>query len=90
MKERKLRYLLMLKRRRSFHRSMLVVFIKYLCGCTLKVWMTSYVKKFELDLPAADLTDWKEVVHAIEFPEVEVNVYMVGKYVESDRVITSH
>ena len=40
------------------------------------------LKKFELDLPAADLTDWKEVVHAIEFPEVEVNVYMVGKYVE--------
>ena len=40
------------------------------------------VKKFELDLPAADLTDWKDVVHAIEFPEVEVNVYMVGKYVE--------
>ena len=40
------------------------------------------LKKFELDLPAADLTDWKEVVHAIEFPEVEVNVFMVGKYVE--------
>ena len=40
------------------------------------------LKKFELDLPAADLSDWKEVVHAIEFPEVEVNVYMVGKYVE--------
>lgn len=40
------------------------------------------LEKFQLDLPAADLTDWKEVVHAIEFPEVEVNVYMVGKYVE--------
>jgi len=39
-------------------------------------------EKFELDLPPADLTDWKEVVHAIEFPEVEVNIYMVGKYVE--------
>lgn len=38
--------------------------------------------KFELDLPAADLTDWKDVVHAIEFPEVEVNIYMVGKYVD--------
>lgn len=40
------------------------------------------LEKFEMDLPLADLTDWKEVVHAIEFPEVEVNVYMVGKYVE--------
>lgn len=40
------------------------------------------VDKFQLDLPPADLTDWKEVVHAIEFPEVEVNIVMVGKYVE--------
>ena len=40
------------------------------------------LEKFQLDLPAADLTDWKEVVHAIEFPETEVNVCMVGKYVE--------
>lgn len=39
-------------------------------------------EKFELDLPQADLTDWKDVVHAIEFPEVEVNIYMVGKYVD--------
>ncbi len=40
------------------------------------------VDKFQLDLPAADLSDWKEVVHAIEFPEVEVTIVMVGKYVE--------
>ena len=40
------------------------------------------VDKFQLDLPQADLSDWKEVVHAIEFPEVEVNIFMVGKYVE--------
>jgi CTP synthase len=40
------------------------------------------LEKFELDLPPADLSDWKDVVHAIEFPEVEINVYMVGKYVE--------
>ncbi len=40
------------------------------------------VDKFQLDLPPADLSDWKEVVHAIEFPEVEVNIFMVGKYVE--------
>lgn len=40
------------------------------------------LEKFQLDLPPADLTDWKDVVHAIEFPEVEVTIYMVGKYVE--------
>ncbi len=40
------------------------------------------LEKFQLDQPVADLTDWKEVVHAIEFPEIEVNVCMVGKYVE--------
>ena len=40
------------------------------------------LEKFQIDYPPADLTDWKEIVHAIEFPEVEVNVYMVGKYVE--------
>lgn len=40
------------------------------------------LEKFQLELPVADLTDWKEVVHAIEFPEIEINVYMVGKYVE--------
>ena len=39
-------------------------------------------EKFQLHLAPADLSDWKEVVHAIEFPEVEVNVCMVGKYVE--------
>ncbi len=40
------------------------------------------LEKFQLDLPQADLTDWKDVVHAIEFPEVEVNIFMVGKYVD--------
>ena len=40
------------------------------------------LEKFQLDLPQADLTDWKDVVHAVEFPEVEVNIFMVGKYVD--------
>ncbi len=43
---------------------------------------TIVAEKFQLDLPAADLKDWKEVVHAIEFPEAEVTVGMVGKYVD--------
>ena len=43
---------------------------------------TIVAEKFQLDLPVADLEDWKEVVHAIEFPEVEVTVGMVGKYVD--------
>ena len=43
---------------------------------------TIVAEKFQLELPAADLKDWKEVVHAIEFPEAEVTVGMVGKYVD--------
>ncbi len=42
---------------------------------------TIIAEKFQLDLPATQLKDWKEVVHAIEFPETEVTVGMVGKYV---------
>ena len=43
---------------------------------------TIVTEKFQLDLPVANLKDWKEVVHAIEFPEAEVTVGMVGKYVD--------
>jgi len=40
-------------------------------------------EKFGLtNLPEADLTDWKNVVSAMEFPEAEVNIAMVGKYVD--------
>ena len=42
---------------------------------------TIVTEKFQIDLPCAQLKDWKEVVHAIEFPESEVTVGMVGKYV---------
>jgi len=38
------------------------------------------IKKFGLDLPKADLTEWDNVVDAIENPEGEVNIAMVGKY----------
>lgn len=34
------------------------------------------------DLPEADLSDWKNVVSAMEFPEAEISVAMVGKYVD--------
>ncbi|WP_024329397.1 CTP synthase [Thioalkalivibrio sp. ALR17-21] len=34
------------------------------------------------DLPVADLSDWKHVVNAMEFPESEVTVGMIGKYVD--------
>lgn len=40
------------------------------------------VKKFGLSTPTADLSDWKNVVNALEFPESEVIVGMVGKYVD--------
>lgn len=40
-------------------------------------------EKFGLtNLPEADLTDWKNVVNAMEFPEAEVTIAMVGKYVD--------
>jgi CTP synthase len=40
------------------------------------------VEKLDLDLPPADLGEWQRVVEAREHPEAEVNVAMVGKYVD--------
>jgi CTP synthase len=40
------------------------------------------VDKLGLDLPEADLSDWKDVCNAMEFPESEVTIAMVGKYVD--------
>jgi len=37
--------------------------------------------KLRLDLPEADLADWQAVVYALENPESEVVIGMVGKYV---------
>jgi CTP synthase len=34
------------------------------------------------DLPEADLSDWMGVVNAMDFPEVTLNIAMVGKYVD--------
>ncbi|RVU86149.1 CTP synthase [Leucothrix sargassi] len=34
------------------------------------------------NLPEADLSDWRKVINAMEFPEAEVHVAMVGKYVD--------
>ncbi|WP_020397144.1 CTP synthase [Thiolinea disciformis] len=40
-------------------------------------------EKFGLsNLPEADLSDWKNVVSAMEFPEAEVTIAMVGKYMD--------
>jgi CTP synthase len=40
------------------------------------------LRKLHIDAPSADLADWKHVVNAMEFPEAEVTVGMVGKYVD--------
>ncbi len=38
--------------------------------------------KLRLDIPEADLSDWQAVVEALEHPESEVTIGMVGKYVD--------
>ncbi len=40
------------------------------------------VEQLRLDVPAADLSEWKEVVEAITHPKDEVTIAMVGKYVD--------
>ena len=40
------------------------------------------VSKFGLDLPPANLDDWQAVIHSMEYPEDEITIAMVGKYVE--------
>ncbi len=39
------------------------------------------VRKLHLDVPPADLHEWKQVVNAKANPETTVNIAMVGKYV---------
>ncbi len=38
--------------------------------------------QLRLDLPPADLSEWQRIVEAKQSPEAEVNVAMVGKYVD--------
>jgi CTP synthase len=40
------------------------------------------LRKLNIDAPQADLSDWKHVVTAMEFPESEITVGMIGKYVD--------
>ena len=40
------------------------------------------LRKLHIEAPPADLSDWKHVVNAMEFPEAEVTIGMVGKYVD--------
>ena len=40
------------------------------------------VEKFRLDVPPADLWEWKGVVDAKANPEAEVRIAMVGKYID--------
>ena len=39
------------------------------------------VSQFRLDVPEADLSQWKAVLEGLEYPEQEVDIAMVGKYV---------
>lgn len=40
------------------------------------------VKKFGLEVQQSDLSEWDDVVKAMEFPDGEVNIAMVGKYMD--------
>jgi len=40
------------------------------------------IKKLHLDTPVADLSEWDAVVEAMEHPVNEVNIAMVGKYMD--------
>src|SRR3569623_1481390 len=43
-------------------------------------------ERLRLELPAADLSDWQHVIDAMEHPEDEVTIAMVGKYVNSEDI----
>ncbi|MFZ2727592.1 MAG: CTP synthase [Methylococcaceae bacterium] len=40
------------------------------------------VHRLRLDVPPADLSEWKAVIHALTNPEHEVTIAIVGKYVD--------
>ncbi len=40
------------------------------------------VEKFQLEAPEADLGEWKSFLHAVENPNGEITIGMVGKYVD--------
>jgi len=40
------------------------------------------LKKFGLEQPQADLSDWDEIVYALQHPEHTVNIGFVGKYID--------
>jgi len=40
------------------------------------------VEKLDLDAPEADLSEWRDVVSAMQHPDSEVTIAMVGKYVD--------
>jgi len=39
-------------------------------------------RKLELELPPADLSEWDHLVHVLEHPDHEVDIALVGKYVD--------
>lgn len=40
------------------------------------------IDRFNLETAEADLTDWRNITNAMEFPESTVNIAMVGKYMD--------
>jgi CTP synthase len=40
------------------------------------------VRQFGLDVPPADLSEWQRVLHGLDYPRRDVDVAMVGKYMD--------
>jgi CTP synthase len=40
------------------------------------------VRQFGLEVPPADLSEWQRVLHGFDYPQREVDVAMVGKYMD--------
>ena len=46
------------------------------------VWTTWWCSKLQLDVPPADLTEWKQVVSRIATRSKTCTIALVGKYVK--------
>ena len=68
-------------------RSMPTTSTRSRCCCTSRASTTSSCEKLGLDVPAADLREWQQVVTAKSNPDPRSTIAMVGKYVQPARFV---